>query len=154
MKKQPLFIIAFLSAASVFGQEVIGSLGQTLSNGPLIISQTVGETVIGPLENGASVHQGFHQSNDMVTSISETKESPGFKVYPNPFSQQLFVTGEEELGTIEVFDSNGTLVFQYQTQRGQTMVDLQLNHLSTGHYMIRKQAINRAKSTSLSIIKQ
>lgn len=154
MKKYSLFIFTLLSTVSVFGQEVIGSAGGTLSSGPLIVSQTIGETVIGTLTNEISITQGFHQSSGIITSIDEIVKAQDVTVYPNPFSQQIFVSGEEELGKINVYDSKGMLVFQHQTQKGETIAELELSHLSAGHYIIRSWVINRAKSTSHSIIKQ
>lgn len=154
MKKYSLLIFTLLATVSVFGQEVIGSSGQTLSNGPLSVSQTIGETIVGTLTNGISIDQGFHQSSGTITSVNESENAQDVTVYPNPFSRQIFVSGEEELGMINIYDAKGMLVFQHQARKGETNAELELSHLSAGHYIIRSRAINRAKSTSHSIIKQ
>lgn len=154
MLKHPLFIIAVLSASSVLGQETIASTGQTHTSGQLIVSQTVGETITGAITNGITVNQGFHQNENLSTGIYERGESLELTVYPNPFVDRVVISGDEELGNISIFSTTGVEVLQHVNQKGQKTAELQLSHLSAGHYMIRVTSVNRLKSSAYSIIKQ
>lgn len=154
MIKHSLFIITLLSGVSVFGQEVISSSGQTHSSGQLIVSQTIGETVVGTISNGTIANQGFHQSETVITGIYERDESLELTVYPNPFAERLVISSEVELGSITVYNILGIAVYERLIQKGQTSVELQLSDLTAGQYLIRVTSVNRPKSSTYSIIKQ
>ena len=146
-------IVGLLSTFSVFGQEVISTSGRTHSAGSLIISQTVGETVTTTISNGVTVTQGFHQNELMATAINEQNEAIEVNVYPNPFVQQLTITSQKELSSLQVFDISGAVVHNAIVYSGQTIFELDLSRLSTGQYLLRVQAKDNKKSSTYSLIK-
>ncbi len=153
MKKHSLFIIGLLSITSVSGQEVVSSSGQTHTSGQLIVSQTVGETLVSTLSNGITINQGFHQNELIITATSETNESLELTIYPNPFAERVIISCKEELGTIRVYNIAGEEVFQHSNYKGQNTAELELSHLPAGQYLIRVPAVNRPKSSTYAIIK-
>jgi len=154
MKKQTLIIVGLLSTVSVLGQQVISTSGQTHSAGPLIISQTVGETVTATVSNGIILTQGFHQYVLMLTSINEQDANIVVTVFPNPFAQRITISGEAELGTVEAYSLTGAVLHSAQIQHGTTNTELDLSHLSAGQYLLRVQGKNNQVTNTYSIIKQ
>ncbi len=93
--KSTLIMLLFITFS--YGQqlerEVIGSAGETLSNGSVMLNYTVGETIVGDISNGTiSLSQGFH--NGYI--------SLGIKINPVVFLQgaaiaRSMASGEENL---------------------------------------------------------
>jgi hypothetical protein len=70
-----------------------------------------------------------------ATGVVENPENKVFSSYPNPFSDELRLSGMEEFsGLIEVIDLTGRIVFQ---QRVSEQSAIRLNTLAPGNYVIR-----------------
>ena len=154
MTKHSLIFLLLLPEGSLFGQEVIGSAGQTYTTGEAIVSQTIGEAVIGTLSQGVSVSQGFHQSNPILTSSRNEDKLVNINVFPNPFTERVLISSDLKMEFITVYDLKGSVVFQENINRGESNVELELSSLNSGQYFIHVQGEEFPDNQLLKIIKQ
>ncbi|HTL82688.1 MAG TPA: S8 family peptidase [Bacteroidia bacterium] len=75
----------------------------------------------------------------LATGSSAAASNNFFSVYPNPVNgneTQLHVTGITEISTIEIYSSNGQLIYTGKLNEGETSFDLP-SRLNSGLYLIR-----------------
>lgn len=97
--KHLLALLCFLafSPSVLRAQEVISSGGTHAAGSGVVLSWTVGETVIATLGNGSyTLTQGFHQTRLSATAIDDLP-APGLilTVYPNPMIDILHLRVDE-----------------------------------------------------------
>ncbi|WP_346883434.1 T9SS type A sorting domain-containing protein [uncultured Algibacter sp.] len=69
-------------------------------------------------------------------SISDLdKDSPKFKIYPNPVSNKIFISGISNTGTASIFDLNGKKVLDTELSTGNFGIDLK--ELNSGIYLLK-----------------
>jgi hypothetical protein len=68
-----------------------------------------------------------------------------FKVYPNPFQNQLTIESEEAIDGIRLFSINGTLLFETSDK------NLDLTHFEKGYYFV--QIESGAKIATQKVLK-
>ncbi len=84
-----------------------------------------------------------------TTSAVDPFQLTGVEVYPNPFSNQIYVRGvTSEKVRVELFDLTGRRVFQ-ETYAGASAILVELPVLPHGVYSARVTADNRTKSVLL-----
>lgn len=74
-----------------------------------------------------------------VAGISENAEAISFSVYPNPSTDQLYISFEEKMNkcTIQIFDLKGGLINETETNILQSPVTLDVSGLQKGNYQLR-----------------
>ena len=80
------------------------------------------------------------QINDTITSLNEEVEKleKALSVYPNPSSDQIFISVENEtIQRVQLFDISGKLI--KETQSGRKVHNLQVNDLAPNVYFLRIQ---------------
>ena len=77
-------------------------------------------------------------------SVSELTDLR-FKVYPNPFQNQLTIESEEAIDAIRLFSINGTLLLETSDK------NLDLTHFEKGYYFV--QITNGAKIATQKVLK-
>ena len=84
--------------SQTISKQVIGSTGQTSSASNTIISYTVGEVVVGPIDNTlVQLGNGYYPSLDLSVLSTETEEiNMQIKVFPNPVSELLYITQQKK----------------------------------------------------------
>lgn len=129
--------IAFIFCGNlVFAQEVIGSAGETFSNGSLIVDYTLGETVIFTGSDGTNdLTQGFHQTKWQFVGVEEFQISFEASVYPNPTSDLLIISVQDFQDlSYQMYDSQGKLVRNGEIKQSESIIAVQ--ELSQGQYSL------------------
>src|SRR5690554_6313027 len=87
------------------------------------------------------------------TSLSVlSNEVNGLKIYPNPTSDVLIVTGEVELKKLYIYSNLGQLVQKHDLQGKQQNCDV--SQLTEGHYILKIVDINGNVNASKISIKR
>lgn len=155
MKKHIIIFLSLVATGFCYGQEVVATAGQTNVAGNLIVSQTIGETVIHSHENGVQVDQGFQQNEIMIISISEQPDQfIDVSIFPNPFAEHINVNSDQDLDLVQVYDLAGSIVATQSMSSGLRSVQMDLSALSAGQYLLRVQSVNSNRSNTYSIIKR
>ena len=68
------------------------------------------------------------------TSVDEQRET-NFTIFPNPVSEKLVVESEEPIRQCEVYTMTGVLL--YSISDGSERIEIQVDHLPVGAYLIR-----------------
>ena len=77
-------------------------------------------------------------------------QAANLKVYPNPMTDQLYVSGLEGIYTVKIINILGQLV--YSATGSSTELSLNIGHLPSGMYFLRIES--KLKTTTRKIIKQ
>jgi len=149
--KPILFICMLLFAATAtLAQQVVASSGNSGSVASYMVDWTLGEPVIETISGSGNIlTQGMHQSNLLVTAISEL-ELPGMevKVYPNPTGRflkiEIIQTGNEQF-FYEISDITGRKTVLKEMQTNTEEIDMGsyvsgiylLNVLSQNHKIVK-----------------
>lgn len=145
MKRIFLIAIALLGAkyapAQNIDRQVISSGGNYVSAGGAQVSYTIGETAIQYLSSaGASLSQGFQQSDENSTTIRNTqKQDAVLTLYPNPFIDYIDIKSNKIIvgATFNLADVSGksvTIKVQ-ETQPGQHW-KISSGNLAAGNYWL------------------
>lgn len=117
---------------------VISSAGEYNENAEGSLSWTLGETVVGTVDNGTNMlSQGFQQNSYTITEVPEVSMA-GFelKIYPNPAADYVNIEGENiEIGKIELFDISGKLIASYEVNGNSYKLDLK--EMSSAIYVLK-----------------
>ena len=134
-------LIAFMVLANfVVAQEissnVIASSGAEISDGNLIINQTIGELVIENFSDDELIlTQGFQQTTYTVTQIDQDNDSQVLVcVFPNPTSRFVNVVYYKEAYSCVLFNLNGSILRREEAVNGSVYIDL--SAFSEGMYML------------------
>jgi len=95
---------------------------------------------------------GSYEYSDIVMT-NRTAEHKHFSLYPNPFSDYVYVAmeGMNEMVLVEIYDGLGQIVFmrQIETKDHMGAYKFDLSHLSPGVYMIHLTSESFNKSVKL-----
>jgi len=139
-----------LTGVPLFAQqgdtEILASGGESYETmSDLILSWTIGETVVDALGNGQYIlAQGFHQPTIRVTKLTQQDPLKGsnISIFPNPvmdfvkinlsneFSQETLQNVKAELRNIE-----GRLIHEGTFSTGEYSIDMQM--IANGAYILR-----------------
>ena len=148
MKKQLVFLFlictAALNAQPYLSPQVISSAGETLDNGTISLSYTLGELAITTLEAGSLVlTQGFQQPLDIGTYAPETLELDWqVKAWPNPVNRELNLQINQDIKEdiiVETFDLMGRLHLSTKIEKllPYDIHTLDVSGLDKGVYIIK-----------------
>ena len=148
MKKFYVMIFGCLMGLYTSGQSissyVIASAGESVENGGISVSWTLGELAIETLEDDGNtliLTQGFQQGYFEITSIGEPlSDNFNLKVYPNPATEYVLVdlqSDEINDAIVELYDLNGKMVYndKFDVIEGPNKVDL--TGLNSSQYILR-----------------
>lgn len=133
------FLLCFLCGGFVSAQkitpQVIASAGDVQKANNISIEWTLGELATETLNaNNLKITQGFHQANLTVVS-TENPTLEGISVYPSPVSSTLTVKNAY-LKTLQLTLTNIQGVEISKKSSNQNIIDLDLNQLPAGHYIL------------------
>lgn len=113
--KKIIFFLLFALPFGVFGQsidrQVVAAGGDYFEAASTNISWTLGEMVVGSMDNGDLYFtQGFHQGDLMVTFIGDNPVGFSLKAYPNPVVNILIVESEKLDLNYRLIDIQGNVL--------------------------------------------
>lgn len=133
-------IIAFASGgvAQSVTPEVISTSGTTFTAGGSQLDWTVGEPVIISGSSASNiVTQGFHQTNLVITAITNPETIYSVNIFPNPsidFIELQFRNIQIPVA-IELYSSDGKLVFSLSNHKTENL-KLDLSKYPAGTYLL------------------
>lgn len=154
-------ILSLQSQGQSISKVVIGSSGQSISNGVNTINFTVGESIVGLIENGESISQGFwaavasDATLSVETLVSNTIE--GVRVFPNPavdVIQVKFKLKNAEDYNARLFDISGKEIYNLNKITEGKIKRMRISHLSSGMYILYVIDSKSDYNKSFKILKQ
>ncbi len=157
LKLTLLFLIATLMAtAQSINKQVVSSGGETFSTANHKLTFTIGEPVIGTVENGAIVSQGFlaGAASGNTLTIDEQFLSNAIKVFPNPVVNHLNIDLNTIAGATKVliYDITGQVVKALVLSSKNNTINL--SYLQGGMYLVNLSFSDDTATKSFKIIKK
>lgn len=91
-------------------------------------------------------------SQKVITGTKLEKTSNNYKVYPNPAKTYLWVDNPElHILQIEVFDLFGRCVLKQEANNQESKVNVSINNLVNGSYLVRIQSDKKTMTKQLII---
>lgn len=146
--------------AQTISKQVIGSSGQSITNGTTTLNFTVGEPVVGLVNNISTISQGFWAQlvNDGTLSVSSyTEAEVQIGVYPNPVVDYLklsFKNPSVQEFDVKLIDINGRTLINKIFQNNTSNTQLDMTRFSSGIYVLVVTTNDINYSKSIKIIKQ
>jgi hypothetical protein len=113
-----------------------------------------------PMREGFSLARipnatGSFELNSILTpgafNVEGLQPEPGFWIYPNPTSQFVHVSAQEENSTLAIFDLMGRTVSSYSIDSLQAS-QLDISHLTDGAYIVKLISSSGEKKSRLVVI--
>ncbi|WP_353779462.1 T9SS type A sorting domain-containing protein [Winogradskyella sp. 3972H.M.0a.05] len=123
-------------------KQVIGSSGKAITNGTYTINYTVGETIVGKIENGQTIYQGFWaelNSDETLSVQTLVEQTESISVFPNPtvnLLQVKFKLQEASNYQVQLYDVNGKQIFNLKPVSQGDITRMNISHLSSGMYVL------------------
>lgn len=135
--KYVLLVGPLLSLASVFGQQVVSTQGDSYSTSAASIDFTIGEVVINTVSNGSNdLTQGFHQTHWHFLGLEDAAPELDARVFPNPMGSELHIQcplGENL--SFSLFDAAGRILIAGPLTAEEQILDVA--PLAPGNYLLR-----------------
>ncbi len=153
MNRKTIMLFPILISSSLFGQQALVSSGNLANVNGVQLSWSIGEPVVETVDGGgATLTQGFQQSNVFISDVSENIISD-YRVFPNPIKNQFTIElirdrNETSLKAF-LFNLNGKLIKEIQLSSLSTIVNT--NDLSVGSYLL--QITTETQNKTFKIIK-
>ena len=131
-----------------FSQSVTLSGSQTITEGTHIY--TSGDTsgiYIDTLTAGNSCDSIVSTHLTVITAINNFSADARFKVYPNPFTSELIITGTKENTNLIIFDPAGKEIIRQKTVDTESKINTAL--LKPGLYFLNYTVENRSKNIKI-----
>lgn len=135
--KKILILLFSITSVFVFGQEVISSSGNSLSNGKYTIDFTIGEPIIGTLQkNSKTLTQGYHQPNLAIIEVKQIDENFNAALFPNPATSFINIEIDDFEGvSFKLEDLSGKVLDQKDINKNITPVNVK--SLERGIYLLK-----------------
>jgi hypothetical protein len=147
-----LIIITSTAFSQSITTEVFASSGTNFNDSGISLSWTLGESFTETYEISSGIQTlGFHQTFFKTPQVVPQPTDLDLKVYPNPFSEHLYIksTTPPDKTHVRIFNSTGDIVFDKKFHTTSTC-ELNLSQLSDGIYYLK--IISDVKS-SFKIVK-
>lgn len=153
-----LVLLCFAGAiAQETGATLTANAGLTSSGGSGSLAYSLGEPVVGTVQNGPSLSQGFWAATVTVIelSVNDFDLEEELAVFPNPVRDVLYIESTSDLlqeMKLSIFDQQGRLI---QERALDLVADRQvdLSAMNSGVYLIRFEAVSLGKQKTMKIIK-
>lgn len=154
------FLLAFTTKAQTISKEVVGSSGKSITNGTYTLNFTVGEVIVGKIESGSTIYQGFWAdlNSDETLSVQTLVEpAESISIFPNPVVNVLqvkFKNQSAEDYLVHLYDVNGKQIFNLRPVIQGQITQVNISHLSHGMYMLVVKGKTSNYNKSFKILKQ
>ena len=152
MKRILLFVFLLPFGLSVQSQsidnDVVATAGTHFNNVCGVkLSWTLGEAVTSTVTDGSwIITQGFHQPwGQGVVAVEDLKAVQiSLNVYPNPMDNELLVTinNNRDQLVFSLYDISGRLIHQKEISPDQRTLDLPVQWLAAGSYLLQVNSID------------
>jgi hypothetical protein len=146
-------ILTSLTFAQTNTLQVIGSAGNTVTNGNTQLTWTIGETIVNSASNTNNVlTQGFNQGLLLITAIDDLKNT-SITIQPNPTSDFAIINlDDQNLSSAQyvLTDINGKVIQQNKIENQQTSISFQ--DLANATYFVQV-ITNNQKAKTFKVIK-
>lgn len=160
MKKNVFLLLVVVSCyystnAQSISKFVVSSGGSNISNSNHQLLFTIGEPVIGTVENGIVIGQGFLAAvqADVTLDNNDVPLLTGIALFPNPVRDIMTInlgrTVKETL--MHIYDVNGREVLSQILVQEKNAIDLQ--QFVTGVYIVKLMEVAQKESKFFKIIK-
>ncbi len=149
-----LFLISSIGTAQSISKQVIASAGNTLANGNLKVSWTIGEPVVGLMTAGGNqLGNGYYPAlNLQALSVEDNTLDVQLRLYPNPTSQSLYVSHPDITSFgISIVDLNGKQLYSGIINKEEP---LDVSNYTQGVYLITIENTSTNKKNTFKIIKK
>ena len=141
MKKLLILFISMLCPLSLFSQsistDVISSAGETFESSEYTLDWTLGEGVVDFLSaDDNSLSLGFHQTDIVITNLSENLTRPTLKIFPNPTQNYITIDyGDKDRELrITISDLLGRKYLEQEVPESSVQIDL--SDFPNGNYVL------------------
>jgi len=152
MVKKVCFLLLLIIPGLGRSQQVVSCSGGSYVSSNTTFSYTIGEIAI---ESYASsniiITQGFHQSYNSASAISQAQISTTLSVYPNPFHDIVNLDNAGETYSIRLYDLQGKLLLSQEGKPGNTQ--LNLSNLAKGMYLLKVRDLDNQQESIFKILK-
>ncbi len=158
-----LFTIVFVSLemqGQSISKQVLAGLGKSITNGVYTLNFTVGEPIIGMVQNGEVIQQGFWGSifNDDTLNVTTLIDDPNeISVFPNPvidYIQIKYKLQDPKNYTVCLFDIGGKEVLNIQKNILNKHIQINMRNLVDGTYLLVIAGKSSNYNKSFKIIKK
>ena len=151
-----ILLLVFFFSGSAYSQTVISSAGKTSSSANIIVSWTVGETLVTTLGNANNnLTQGFHQPLlvDVLPTSLEDDMVLDMVAYPNPTYDKVFFKGGDPNGTyhIRLVDKLGRVLDQKSVPAAK--LEVEMGRYTNGSYLIEVVEDRSERRVIFNIVK-
>jgi hypothetical protein len=148
--------MVFTLTAQTIDKQIVATAGTTMSTASYKLTFSIGEPLIGTINNTLTVDQGFlaAASSNSTLSIEDQILSNAIKVYPNPVTDKLHIDLKNISGTVRVniYNMTGKLLVNKNLNTQQN--NLHLGNLSNGIYLVNLHFSDYKVIKSFKIIKK
>ena len=143
-----LLIVWFPAQPQSIENDVVATAGTHFDNVCGVkLSWTLGEAVTSTVTDGSwIITQGFHQPwGQGVVGVEYPKSAQvSLYVYPNPMDNELLVTidNNKDQLVFSLYDISGRLIHQKEISPGQRTLDLPVQWLAAGSYLLQVNSID------------
>lgn len=151
-----LILTSFGANAQSISNQVISSYGLSASNGTAQIDVTIGEPIVTTVSDANNtLTQGFHQTNLIITTVTENETVNDYQFYPNPVADQLnflYSNPNQEVVDLQLIDVSGKLLWSKQNITDNQQIDF--NGKPKGTYFIKLTTEKKEEIKTVKIIKK
>ncbi len=131
--------IQLVNAQLKLNKQVFSNAATQQNSANLLLNGSIGQSIIFTSSANATFNQqGFWPGYQKVfISRSEKVGRLGLKLYPNPVSEIITIESKEaNLENIQIYDLYGNEIQNVPVSNGQSMLSLNLSHLSASTYFL------------------
>ncbi len=143
-------------SAQTIDRQVFTTAGNTISNTNHKITFTIGEPIIGKVQNSTVINQGFlaAASSSTTLAIDEQLLSTAIKVYPNPVSENLKIDFKDVSGEAKLMLYSMTSQLLKTEKLNAQNNTINISHLQNGLYLINLHFSDYKTIKTFKIIKK
>lgn len=148
-----IILITLCTQAQQIIRSTIGSVGSSMSDGTMLIQQTVGQPALTSFEkndDGSAIRQGFHQPY----FIEIIKKDIDVSIYPNPNNGEFFFEILDESTVpyqFQIFDQNGKILHEGKANSKEKQQVL-LKHVAQSIYFLHVQQGKQQSSFKINVV--
>lgn len=154
-----LLLITTTALAQNVSKQVIGSTGMAINNNSHTINFTVGESVVGVMQNTITINQGFWDAflNNETLSVASSPLINGITYYPNPVVNDLIINFNNEISSdfdVVLYDVSGRRIFGKTLNSYVKRHKINMSSFSKGTYIMQLSSKTNSYNKSIKILKK